>query len=73
MGTIIGGPTTADGYIWWQVNYDKNPDGWSAEDWLTKVMVLGAYISQEEFIAQLEAQIAKLQKQLAELQVKVGD
>jgi starvation-inducible outer membrane lipoprotein len=30
-GTIIGGPVEADGYRWWQINYDNNPDGWSIE------------------------------------------
>lgn len=36
LGTIIGGPTFADNYWWWNVNYDNNPDGWSAEDYLQK-------------------------------------
>lgn len=30
-GTVIGGPTTADGYTWWEINYDTAPDGWSIE------------------------------------------
>src|SRR3989338_2523425 len=37
LGTIIGGPTAADGYNWWNVNYDTAPDGWSVEDNLAKV------------------------------------
>jgi len=32
LGTVIGGPTYADGYWWWQINYDINPDGWSIEN-----------------------------------------
>jgi len=28
LGTIIGGPTTATGYTWYNVNFDSNPDGW---------------------------------------------
>jgi hypothetical protein len=30
-GTVTGGPTTADGYTWWEINYDSAPDGWSIE------------------------------------------
>src|SRR3989344_3760887 len=30
-GTIIGGPVTQGGFTWWDINYDYNPDGWSAE------------------------------------------
>lgn len=32
LGTVIGGPTSADGYTWWQINYDTGADGWSAEE-----------------------------------------
>jgi chitodextrinase len=32
LGTVIGGPTAANGFIWWNVNYDTAPDGWSVED-----------------------------------------
>ena len=34
LGTVIGGPTVADGYNWWQINYDNAPDGWSVGDYL---------------------------------------
>jgi hypothetical protein len=36
LGTVIGGPTTAGGFTWWNINYDSAPDGWSAEDFLVK-------------------------------------
>ena len=36
LGTVIGGPTIADGFTWWNINYDTGADGWSAEDFLTK-------------------------------------
>jgi len=45
LGTIIGGPTTADGFNWWQIDYDTvsipeiNPDGWSVEDSLEKAVI----------------------------------
>jgi hypothetical protein len=35
-GTIMGGPKIANGYTWWQVNYDSSCDGWSVENWLSK-------------------------------------
>ena len=39
LGTIIGGPTNANGFNWWNVNYDIGVDGWSVEDNLLKVTV----------------------------------
>lgn len=36
-GTIIAGPKKADGYTWWQINYEKGADGWSAENYLAVV------------------------------------
>jgi parallel beta-helix repeat protein len=35
LGTIVGGPSSAQGYTWWQINYDTSCDGWSAQDYLT--------------------------------------
>ncbi len=44
LGTIIGGPTSGNGYCWWNVDYDVVPKGWSAEGggtplvyWLEKI------------------------------------
>lgn len=36
-GTIISGGQFSGGYYWWNVNYDKAPDGWSAENYLLKI------------------------------------
>jgi hypothetical protein len=33
-GTILGGPTSANGNVWWQIDYDVAPDGWSAQKFL---------------------------------------
>jgi hypothetical protein len=33
---VIGGPHTADGFTWWQVQTDANI-GWCASDWLTPI------------------------------------
>jgi hypothetical protein len=32
LGTIIGGPTAADGIIWWNINWDTGADGWSGDE-----------------------------------------
>jgi len=34
LGQIMGGSVEADGYVWWDVNYDMGIRGWSAENWL---------------------------------------
>jgi chitodextrinase len=34
LGTVVGGPTTASGYKWWNVNYDSACDGWSVENYI---------------------------------------
>jgi peptidoglycan hydrolase-like protein with peptidoglycan-binding domain len=35
-GTVIGGPVQADGSPWWNINFDKGPDGWVQEQYLVK-------------------------------------
>lgn len=37
LGTVVAGATAADGFNWWQINYDTGVDGWSAEDFLVKI------------------------------------
>jgi hypothetical protein len=42
LGVVAAGPVSADGYTWWQINYDNAPDGWSiqgeaASPWLVAV------------------------------------
>ncbi|PKM88468.1 hypothetical protein CVU83_01675 [Candidatus Falkowbacteria bacterium HGW-Falkowbacteria-2] len=36
-GTVVSGPRAANGYNWWQINYDLGTDGWSAEAFLDKI------------------------------------
>ncbi len=36
LGTVTSGPTAANGYNWWNINYDTGVDGWSVEDYLVK-------------------------------------
>ncbi len=39
LGTVIGGPVFADGYTWWNINYDTGADGWSIENYLVKTVI----------------------------------
>jgi hypothetical protein len=39
-GSIIGGPTSANGYIWWKVSYDNGVVGWSAQSYLSLLSAL---------------------------------
>ena len=36
-GTVVGGPTTAGGHTWWEINYDNAINGWSIGDYLVPV------------------------------------
>jgi hypothetical protein len=38
LGSIVGGPTVATGYTWWNVNYDSGCDGWSVQNYLTTTL-----------------------------------
>jgi hypothetical protein len=40
QGRVIDGPMYTDGYIWWKIDYDVMPDGWSAQNWLEKIQVI---------------------------------
>ncbi len=35
-GVVVAGPTTADRYTWWKIDYTTGVDGWSTENYLTK-------------------------------------
>ncbi|MGC4106611.1 MAG: SH3 domain-containing protein [Thermomicrobiales bacterium] len=35
-GTVTGGPTSANGYVWWQFITSGGTTGWAVQDWLTK-------------------------------------
>lgn len=34
LGTISEGGVLNGGFVWWNVDYDNAPDGWSAQNWL---------------------------------------
>lgn len=37
LGTVVGGPTTVNGVVWWNINFDIGADGWTIQDYLAKV------------------------------------
>jgi peptidoglycan hydrolase-like protein with peptidoglycan-binding domain/chitodextrinase len=34
--SVIGGPISADGYVWWRLEYSSGLTGWSAENFLSR-------------------------------------
>ena len=64
LGTIIGGPVFADGYTWWNIDYDTGADGWSGENNYTKVttqpLPIATYINQGHALDALIAGAADL-------------
>ncbi len=63
QGTVVSGPTFGSGYSWYYINYDKAPDGYSADLYLEKLTVAVAPQSPEE----IQAKITELKIQLAQL------
>jgi hypothetical protein len=37
LGTVIGGSSSADGYIWWRIDWDSFSTGWSVSNYLAVV------------------------------------
>jgi hypothetical protein len=64
LGTIIGGPVFADGYTWWNINYDTGADGWSGENNYSPVATppppIAGYINQDHTVNPLIAGSAGL-------------
>lgn len=42
LGTVSSGGIFADGFFWWNINYDSGADGWSAENFLKAFTGSGA-------------------------------
>lgn len=40
LGTVIDGPILGNNIWWWKIDYDEQPDGWSAEDFLQRHYLL---------------------------------
>lgn len=80
LGTVSGGPTSAGGYTWWQVNYDNAISGWSISTFLLPAAAnaspavgmaepAGGSLS---LIQQLMQQVQALSLQLQSLQSQVA-
>jgi cellulose 1,4-beta-cellobiosidase len=46
LGTITAGPTSANGYTWWSVNYNTGCSGWSVQNYLTTSIAMGNTVNQ---------------------------
>ncbi len=44
IGTVIGGPTNANSYNWWNVNFDSGVDGWVVETYLQAASASGTVV-----------------------------
>jgi len=40
QGTVIGGPTSADGYIWWEISFIGGINGWTVGNYLQSVATI---------------------------------
>ena len=80
LGTVIGGPTTAGGYTWWQINYDNGISGWSISTYLLAAAAASspavgmAEPAQDSLslVQQLLQQVRSLSLQLQSLQAQVA-
>jgi len=36
-GTLVRGPVSQGGFTWWSIDFDRNPDGWVAENYFKKI------------------------------------
>ncbi len=63
QGMVVSGPTLASGYNWYYIDYDKAPDGYSADLYLEKLTVATVPQSPEE----IQAKITELKIQMAQL------
>lgn len=57
-GSIIAGPINADGYNWWQVDYNSGPDGWSIQNYLTQSIESGLSTTPQPDLSQ-QTQVAR--------------
>jgi hypothetical protein len=59
-GTVIGGPTKANGYTWWNIKYDTGADGWSVENYLTKITVADAGTMSQPLSKEMATQLSSM-------------
>ena len=42
QGTVVGGPVAKKRITWWNIDFDRSPDGWVAQDYVEKIAVVPA-------------------------------
>ena len=80
LGTVVGGPTSAGGYTWWQINYDNAISGWSISTYLLPAAANASPAvgmapptkSSFSLIQQLLQQVQALSLQLQSLQAQLA-
>lgn len=74
IGTVVSGPTTADNYTWWQINYSNGVSGWSIATYLAPLApatpVYGTTNPSET--ASPYAQIQNMIKQIVQIQAMLA-
>jgi len=40
LGNVLEGPVSADGHVWWKVEFDRGVTGWCAEEYMESLAVL---------------------------------
>lgn len=64
-GVVRDGAVQQDGYVWWFVDYDSGPDGWSAEEFFAPIVVSDSVAAQ---VAALQAALRSILERIRELQ-----
>jgi hypothetical protein len=70
-GSVIGGPVQSKGYVWWLIDYDQNPDGWSADIGLDSNK-LSTILNEKESLARVDVSPTEIQTHVSILQLLSG-
>lgn len=62
LGTIIAGPASANGYIWWKISYDTGTTGWSIAPYLSILYTTTSPLGSQKTVP--ETTIAALWEQI---------
>lgn len=61
-GILRDGPAHVDGHVWWFVDYDSGPDGWSAEEFLGSMRLVNTDAAAQ--VAALQAALQSILEQI---------
>jgi chitodextrinase len=68
QGIVTSGPTTANGYTWWNINYDTGADGWSIAPYLAPtVAATEVGMIPQSSVASLQDEINQILAQIKSL------